>query len=97
MRQSPEALRGGAIDLADEGSQFYLVLRGAGLRNAGSRTVTLGTMESDIAYWGEKADSPGLDEIRVRIPRELRGQGSIDIAAVADGVPSNTVQIEIKQ
>ena len=54
-------------------------------------------MESYIAYWGEKADSPGLDEIRVRIPRELRGQGSIDIAAVADGVPSNTVQIEIKQ
>ncbi len=64
-----------------------------GARNATQNLVSLGgrvvTPESVIA----SPNMPGLDEVHVLVPRDLRGAGTVDLFVQSDGRASNPVSV----
>lgn len=58
--------------------------------------VTIGGVDAPVLYAGPQAEFPGLDQINVQLPLELRGRGVVDIVVTVDGVASNAVQIAVQ-
>jgi hypothetical protein len=83
------------VDLSD-GAEHALVLYGTGIRAATSVTVLLGELAADVTYFGPQPESPGLDQVNVRIPKQLAGRGEIDIVLRADGQEANRLNMRIR-
>jgi hypothetical protein len=70
-----------------------LTIFATGARNASQTSVSIGgrvvTPENVIA----STDMPGLDEVHVLVPRDLRGAGTVDLFVQSDGRASNPVSI----
>jgi uncharacterized protein (TIGR03437 family) len=87
------------IDLGPGGDQVFLILNGTGIRYRSSLsavTVSLGGFDASVSYAGPQNDFVGLDQINVRIPRELAGRGDVFVNLRADGIAANTVLVNIK-
>src|SRR5262245_996802 len=87
------------IDLGQASEQVFLILYGTGIRNRSSLstvTVNLGGLDAQVGYAGPQNDFIGLDQMNVRIPRELAGRGDVLVNLRADGVEANTVLVNIK-
>jgi uncharacterized protein (TIGR03437 family) len=87
------------IDLGPASEQVFLVLYGTGIRYRSSLstvTVNLGGFDAQVGYAGTQDDFIGLDQINVRIPRELAGRGDVFVNLRADGIVANTVLVNIK-
>jgi uncharacterized protein (TIGR03437 family) len=87
------------IDLGPASEQVFLVLYGTGIRHRSSLstvTVNLGGSDAQVGYAGSQDDFIGLDQINVRIPRELAGRGDVFVSLRADGVEANSVLVNIK-
>ena len=87
-----DTLQAGPFD--PTGGSLRLIVFGNGVRNgtnvsvvAGGRTLTL---ESII----QTSNLPGMDEIHVLVPADLRGAGRIDLVVRADGRDSNSAVVE---
>jgi uncharacterized protein (TIGR03437 family) len=74
----------------------FLSLYATGLRNASQVSVTIGGESVPVQFSGPQGTYEGLDQINVQLPLSLRGTGSAEIVAVADGVSSNSVKISIQ-
>ena len=65
----------------------------AGARNAVQTNVSIGgrivSAEAVIA----STDMPGLDEVHVRVPADLRGAGIVNLSVNSDGRDSNPVTV----
>jgi uncharacterized protein (TIGR03437 family) len=48
-----------------------------------------------VDYVGPQPDTPGLDQLNVKLPRSLAGVGEVDVVLTVDGKPSNTVRIRL--
>ncbi|MCI0390612.1 MAG: FG-GAP-like repeat-containing protein [Acidobacteria bacterium] len=84
------------INMDDPADQVFLVLYGTGLRHRRSLEsvkARIGGMEAPVLYAGALASYAGLDQINVALPRELRGQGELDVLLTVDGYASNIVRI----
>jgi uncharacterized protein (TIGR03437 family) len=86
-----------AVDVS--GGQTVLVLYTTGLR----RRSSLDRVEARIAgrllpveYAGPQSQTPGLDQVNVRLPASLAGTGATTLTLVVDGESSNTVRIAIR-
>lgn len=87
------------IDLGGEGDQILLTLYGTGIRGRSDLAnvmATIGGIAVPVQYAGEQGEFVGLDQVNLGpIPRELAGQGEVQIVLMVDGVPTNTVTISI--
>ena len=86
------------IEVSDE-RPVYVSLYGTGIRGASSTAavrVTIGSTSVPVVYAGPQAQFPGLDQINVKLPGSLRGQGEVDLTLSVDGIASNTARIGIR-
>ncbi|HEY0006303.1 MAG TPA: hypothetical protein VGB17_16095, partial [Pyrinomonadaceae bacterium] len=49
-----------------------------------------------VEYAGTQTAYPGLDQVNVVLPLELKGAGSVELTLVAGGQRSNTATVNIK-
>ena len=86
-----DTLMEGPFDPTD--GNLRLTIFATGARNATQNLVSMGgrvvTPESVIA----SPDMPGLDEVHLLVPRDLRGAGTVDLFVQSDGRASNPVSI----
>jgi len=73
------------------GGYVYLLLFGTGIRNASNVTVQIGDQNAAVTYAGPQNQYPGLDQINVQIPADLKGRGRLSITVAANGQISNPV------
>ena len=86
------------IEVSDD-RPVYVSLYGSGIRGASSTAavrVTIGATYLPVEYAGPQAQFPGLDQINVKLPGSLRGQGEVDLTLSVDGIASNTARIGIR-
>jgi uncharacterized protein (TIGR03437 family) len=87
-----DSFKAGPFDPTD--GQLRLVLFGTGLRNASQVSATISgeqvTVENVIA-----AQLPGLDEIHLRVPAQLRGAGDVVVDVRVDGIDANLVSTSL--
>ena len=75
------------------GGNLRLLIFTTGVRNSLQTTVNIGgrvvTPESIVP----SADMPGLDEVTMRVPSDLRGTGTVNLTINADGRDCNPVTV----
>lgn len=87
------------IDLGAEGDQVYLILFGTGFRHQrdlSAINIKLGDVETAALYAGPQGGFAGLDQLNLRIPRNLAGRGEVEVAVAMNGAEANRVKIRIK-
>ncbi|MGH9844909.1 MAG: rhodanese-like domain-containing protein [Blastocatellia bacterium] len=87
------------IDFGPETDAVYLALYGAGFRTRSSLAaveVKIGGEASQVVYAGSVPGLVGLDQINVRLPRNLAGRGDVDVTLAVDGRAANVVKVSIK-
>jgi uncharacterized protein (TIGR03437 family) len=97
--QSYEVVGDDPIDLGPDTDQLVLVLLGTGIRGTsspGGVRVTIGGVNSPVAYAGPQGGVEGLDQVNVALPRSLAGRGGVDVVLTVDGLTANTVTINVR-
>jgi uncharacterized protein (TIGR03437 family) len=87
------------IDLGPESEQVFLVAFGTGLRFRSSLSAVralIDGVEAPVTFAGAQGDFQGVDQVNVRLPRQLIGRGEVNVSLTADGRAGNTVTINIK-
>src|SRR5262245_54700304 len=85
------------IDL--ESDQVFLVAYGTGIRfrsALGAVAAKIGGINSQVLFAGPGSDFNGVDQVNVRLSRNLMGRGSVDFELIVDGIPANVVKLEIR-
>ncbi|MGH9801132.1 MAG: hypothetical protein ACRD82_12275 [Blastocatellia bacterium] len=92
-----------ALDLGPESDIIILALFGTGWRYffPATLTVKIGGIECPVEYVGKQPNIEGLDQINVRLPRNLIGKGDVTVEVQfnypgANSVEANPVQLKIK-
>ena len=84
------------IDL--ESDQVFLVAYGTGIRfrnSLGAVAAKIGGINSQVLFAGPAPEFAGVDQVNVRLSRNLMGRGLVDFELVVDGITSNAVELEI--
>ncbi|HKO97011.1 MAG TPA: Calx-beta domain-containing protein [Pyrinomonadaceae bacterium] len=71
-----------------------LIIFSTGTRNRSSAAVSAGGSALTVESIQRAPTLPGLDEVHVLVPDDLRGAGVVDLVIQADGRDSNSVLIE---
>jgi uncharacterized protein (TIGR03437 family) len=86
-----DSLLGGPFDPSD--NKLRLVVFSTGVRDARNLSVSLGGWAIVVESNLRSPDLPGLDEIHVLVPSDLRGAGTLDLMVAADNRESNFVTV----
>ena len=70
-----------------------LTIFATGARSASQTSIVMGGQVVNAESVIPSPDMPGLDEINIRVPRDLRGAGTVDMFIQSDGRASNPVSI----
>jgi uncharacterized protein (TIGR03437 family) len=73
--------------------QLRLSIFATGLRNATTVSSSIAGQTVTVEAIMSSADVPGLDEIHLLAPANLRGAGEVNLTVVSDGLESNTVTV----
>ncbi len=76
----------------------YLSLYGTGIRNRSTPDkvqVTVHGISVPVQAAQAQGSFVGLDQVNVQLPLSLRGSGESDLVLTVDGVPANTVRVNI--
>ena len=89
------------IDVGPETDVVYLVLWVSGVRgrrSLDSVTVMIAGIELEAEYAGAQSESPGVDQLNVRLPRfpAVAWHGQVPIQLNVDGKLSNAAILEFK-
>ncbi len=87
------------IDLGPAEEQVFLVLFGTGFRARSSLSavnLTVGNAPAEVTYAGPQNLYVGLDQINLRLSRNLAGRGDVDISVNIDGQAANIVGLKFK-
>jgi uncharacterized protein (TIGR03437 family) len=87
------------IDLGPETDQVFLIPFGTGFRSRsslGAVTVRVGGAEQQVLYAGETPGFVGLDQLNVRLSRNLIGRGEVDVLLTVDGRTANAVRVNTR-
>jgi uncharacterized protein (TIGR03437 family) len=87
--------------LAPSSTQTFLVLFGTGIRNHSPNPVEaiVGGTNVPVTYAGPVTGFAGLDQVNIGpLPQSLAGtgRGDIPVSVIVDGVPANTVTVNIE-
>lgn len=84
----------------DVGSDdVFLILFGTGLRYRSSLSSTsalIGGANAQVLFAGSQQGFAGLDQINIRLARNLAGRGEVEIEVEVDGKKANKVKINIR-
>jgi uncharacterized protein (TIGR03437 family) len=78
---------------------IYLTLYGTGIRARSALAnvkVTIDGVPVQVFYAGPQGGFPGLDQINVLLPLNLRGAGESNVMVTVDGQTSNTVTVQVR-
>ena len=84
------------IDLASGTDEVYLSLYGSGIQHRSGLvavSVTIGGVSAEVLYAGPQPETPGLDQVNVKVPKSLAGRGEVDVVLAVDGKTANTVKL----
>jgi uncharacterized protein (TIGR03437 family) len=84
------------ISLGAVGDEVYLVLYGSGWRNRtnlSAVTARIGSLDLQVLYAGEQGGFSGLDQINVRLTRDLIGRGEVELSLRVEGRTANPVML----
>jgi len=84
------------IDLGAESDQVILLLFGTGIRGGRSVSVRIGGLEAPVLGFAAQGQFAGLDQVNVRLPRELAGRGEADVVLTAHGNSANVVKVRVQ-
>ena len=87
------------IDLGGAGDEVYLVIFGTGWRRVESIervSVRIGGVEVPVVYAGQQGDYAGLDQVNMRLPRQLAGRGTLTLSLEIEGMLANPARVAIK-
>lgn len=87
------------INLGSEAEQVFLILYGTGIRSRSSLSdviVTISGINTEVLFAGAQGDLVGLDQINVKIPRNLAGREDVDVILTVTGKAANTVRVQIQ-
>ncbi|MDQ3907160.1 MAG: Ig-like domain-containing protein, partial [Acidobacteriota bacterium] len=92
----PATLLAPPFDPHDTGGVARRVtLFATGARHAASVSLTIGNRPASVESITPSPDLPGLDEIRLLLPRSLAGAGTAQLSLTADGRASNTATLQL--
>jgi len=78
----------------------YLILYATGVRNRSSLanvTCTIGSVGVPVEYAGQEGSGiAGLDQVNIRLTPALKELGVADLVLTVDGIPSNTVSVNVR-
>ncbi|MBX3279173.1 MAG: IPT/TIG domain-containing protein [Acidobacteria bacterium] len=86
-------------DLGANSDQLFLILYGTGMRYRSTLSAVaclIHDNSAEILYTGSQGVFLGLDQINVRLSRELAGRGEVDVFLIVDGRATNSVRINLK-
>ncbi|MEP7342571.1 MAG: hypothetical protein ABI977_32890 [Acidobacteriota bacterium] len=87
------------IDLGPPDDQVFLILSGTGIRYRSSLSTVHGMLAgitTQVSYAGPQSGLPGMDQLQMRVPRDLIGRGEIDVEVWVEGQQANIVKIKVK-
>lgn len=85
-----------AIDLGPTGDEVYLILFGTGWRRATEVVARVGGTQVPVVFSGGHPDWVGLDQLNLRIPREMAGRGLVELTVTADGAFANALTVRFR-
>ena len=91
MILNSDTLQSGPFDPTSGNLRLTIFTTGA--RNATQTLVVVGGRVVNADSVIASPDMPGLDEVRVLVPADLRGAGTVDLFVQSDGRASNSVSI----
>jgi len=92
MILNADTLQAGPFDPTD--GNLRLIILSTGVRNGTSVSVTAEGRALTLESIAHTPDMPGMDEVHVLVPADLRGAGIVDLLIRADGRDSNPVTVE---
>jgi uncharacterized protein (TIGR03437 family) len=92
MSLNADTLQPGPFDPSD--GSLRLIVFSTGVRNGSSVSVTAGGRTMTLESIVSSPDMPGLDEVHVLAPADLRGTGTVDLVIRADVRDSNPATVE---
>jgi uncharacterized protein (TIGR03437 family) len=92
MILNADTLQTGPFDPSN--GNLRLILFSTGVRNGSLVSVTAGGRALTLESIASSPNMPGLDEVHVLVPLDLRGTGIVDLGVRTDGRDSNTVTVE---
>ncbi len=87
------------LDLGPASDQLFLVAFGSGFRNraAGNNiNCLIGEVDAEVIFLGAQGSLEGVDQLNVRIPRNLAGRGEVPLLLNINGKRANVVTINIR-
>lgn len=87
------------IELGGSGDTVHLILYGTGFRGytgAANVLAQIGDTAVPVEYAGRVERNVGLDQINLRLPRELAGRGELSVVLTVDGRAANEVRVAIR-
>ncbi len=88
------------IDLGAATDQVFLLLYGTGIRGRGTApttTVMVGGQPQTVQYAGAQGQFIGLDQVNVRLNRNLAGRGLVDVVLTLNfQLQSNVLRVNIR-
>lgn len=91
MILNADTLQDGPFD--PTGGNLHLSIFVTGARNAATTTVTIGGRVLNAEAVLASTTLPGLDEVHVRVPADLRGAGTVNLTVNSEGRDSNPVTV----
>ncbi len=85
--------------MGNSGDQVYLTLYGTGIKNRNDLAnvkVKIGGIDAPVEYAGAQGFFAGLDQLNVRVPRELIGKGEVIVETSIENKVANQVRIVIR-
>ncbi len=87
------------LDFGSQNDELFLVLFGTGIRflsNQSAASIKIGGLDLPVIYAGQQGEFAGLDQVNVKLTRELIARGEINVELKVDGQTANTVSINVK-
>ncbi len=78
---------------------IFISFYGTGIRGKSALAnvhMTIGGTSVQVLYAGPQPTYPGLDQVNIALPLNLRGAGESNVVLTVDGQVSNTVTINVK-
>jgi|ERR1700722_17475829 len=84
------------VDLGASSDVVVLQFYASGVRPGAEIHMQIAGQDARVLYAGPANYFPGLDEVRIGVPRSLAGSGNADVALTVDGRTASPVHIEIQ-
>ena len=97
--ETVEPMPESGVDFGPDTDQLSLLVYGTGIRNRSSLSnvrATIGAEDVMVEYAGAEGETPGVDRVKLRLPRSLAHIGAVELQLAVDGIAANAVPFNFK-